>query len=315
MIIIRRCMMAIPKYHEFMKPVLVLLNNDTLHSRSEIYLAMADEFQLTEAEREEWLSSKSQLVYKNRVAWALTYLKKAGLIDSPKKANFRITDAGKKVLHENPIAIDNKYLQKFNSFKEFIDTSSGAGTAIVTIDNIKNDSPQDLMDIAYSQIIKTLEDDILIEVVSQSPDFFEKLVVDLLLSMGYGGSQIENGQVLGKSGDGGVDGVIKEDKLGFDKIYVQAKKWDMNSTIGRPELQKFVGALSGQGALKGVFITTAKFSKDAWEYAKNQHMYKIALIDGTKLAKLMIENNIGVSVENVYEIKKVDSDYFSDDVI
>lgn len=308
-------MMAIPKYHEFMKPVLVLLNNDTLHSRSEIYLAMADEFQLTEAEREEWLSSKSQLVYKNRVAWALTYLKKAGLIDSPKKANFRITDAGKKVLHENPIAIDNKYLQKFNSFKEFIDTSSGAGTAIVTIDNIKNDSPQDLMDIAYSQIIKTLEDDILIEVVSQSPDFFEKLVVDLLLSMGYGGSQIENGQVLGKSGDGGVDGVIKEDKLGFDKIYVQAKKWDMNSTIGRPELQKFVGALSGQGALKGAFITTAKFSKDAWEYAKNQHMYKIALIDGTKLAKLMIENNIGVSVENVYEIKKVDSDYFSDDVI
>ncbi|HCO18715.1 MAG TPA: restriction endonuclease [Tissierellales bacterium] len=307
--------MAIPKYHEFMKPVLVLLNSDNQYSRSEIYSAMSDEFNLTEAEKEVWLPSKKQLVYKNRIGWALTYLKKAGLIDSTKKAYYFITPMGKKVVSENPIAIDNKYLQKFDTFKAFIETSNEDESAKIIIDSPKDDSPQDLMDKSYSRILSALEDDILSEVVSQSPEFFEKLVVDLLLSMGYGGSQIQNGQVLGKSGDGGVDGVIKEDKLGFDKIYVQAKKWDINSTIGRPELQKFVGALSGQGALKGAFITTAKFSKEAWDYAKNQHMYKIALIDGKSLAKLMIENNIGVSIETIYEIKKVDSDYFSDDEI
>lgn len=307
--------MTIPKYHEFMKPILILLNNENLYSRSEIYSAMADQFEITEAEKEEWLPSKKQLVYKNRIGWALTYLKKAGLIESPKKAYYSITPTGKKVLLENPMFIDNKYLQRFDAFKEFIEMSNGDDSTAVILDNTKNDSPQDLMDTSYAQIMKTLEDDILSEVVSQTPEFFEKLVVDLLISMGYGGSQIQNGQVLGKSGDGGVDGVIKEDKLGFDKIYVQAKKWDTLSTIGRPELQKFVGALSGQGALKGAFITTAKFSKEAWEYAKNQHMYKIALIDGITLAKLMIENNIGVSTETVYEIKKVDSDYFSDDVV
>lgn len=307
--------MAIPRYHEFMKPVLVLLSNDIQYSRSEIYSAMSDEFHLTDAEKEVWLPSKKQLVYKNRIGWALTYLKKAGLIDSTKKAYYFITPIGKKVVSENPIAIDNKYLQKFDTFKAFIETSNGDESAKIIIDSPKDDSPQDLMDKSYSRILSALEDDILSEVVSQSPEFFEKLVVDLLLSMGYGGSQIQNGQVLGKSGDGGVDGVIKEDKLGFDKIYVQAKKWDINSTIGRPELQKFVGALSGQGALKGAFITTAKFSKEAWDYAKNQHMYKIALIDGKSLAKLMIDNNIGVYIETIYEIKKVDSDYFSDDVI
>lgn len=307
--------MAIPRYHEFMKPVLVLLSNDIQYSRSEIYSAMSDEFHLTDTEKEVWLPSKKQLVYKNRIGWALTYLKKAGLIDSTKKAYYFITPIGKKVVSENPIAIDNKYLQKFDTFKAFIETSNGDESTKIIIDSPKDDSPQDLMDKSYSRILSALEDDIISEVISQSPEFFEKLVVDLLLSMGYGGSQIENGQVLGKSGDGGVDGVIKEDKLGFDKIYVQAKKWDINSTIGRPELQKFVGALSGQGALKGAFITTAKFSKEAWDYAKNQHMYKIALIDGKSLAKLMIENNIGVSIETVYEIKKVDSDYFSDDVI
>lgn len=307
--------MAIPRYHEFMKPVLVLLSNDIQYSRSEIYSAMSDEFHLTDTEKEVWLPSKKQLVYKNRIGWALTYLKKAGLIDSTKKAYYFITPIGKKVVSENPIAIDNKYLQKFDTFKAFIETSNGDESTKIIIDSPKDDSPQDLMDKSYSRILSALEDDILSEVVSQSPEFFERLVVDLLLSMGYGGSQIQNGQVLGKSGDGGVDGVIKEDKLGFDKIYVQAKKWDINSTIGRPELQKFVGALSGQGALKGAFITTAKFSKEAWDYTKNQHMYKIALIDGKSLAKLMIENNIGVSIENVYEIKKVDSDYFNDDVI
>jgi restriction system protein len=158
-------------------------------------------------------------------------------------------------------------------------------------------------------------DDVLNEVMNQSPDFFEKLVVDLLVSMGYGGRKIENGQVLGKSGDGGIDGVIKEDKLGFEKIYIQAKRWDVNSTVGRPEIQRFVGALSGNGAQKGAFITTAKFSKEAREYAGIQYAYKIALIDGENLAKLMIENNIGVSVVDTYVIKQIDTDYFNQDEV
>lgn len=308
--------MAIPKFHEFMKPLLVFLNDGKQRNRLEIYSAMSDVFKLTEAEKEEWLPSKNQLVYKNRIGWALTYLKKAGLIDSPKKAHFNITPQGKQVLIDNPAALNAKYLQKFESFQDFIETSKVDDSEVEPQrDSLIDDSPQDLMDKSYLQILGTLEDDLLSEVVTQSPDFFEKLVVDLLLSMGYGGSQIQNGQVLGKSGDGGVDGVIKEDKLGFDKIYIQAKKWDVNSSIGRPELQKFVGALSGQGALKGAFITTAKFTKDALDYAKTQNMYKIALIDGVKLVKLMIEYNIGVSIESVYEIKKVDSDYFSDDII
>ena len=305
--------MAIPKYHEFMKPILLLLKDETPHKRSDMYEKFAIQFRLTEEEKEEWLPSGKQQVYKNRIGWALTYLKKANLIESPTRATFTITDSGKSVLKENPEVVDQEYLMKFDSFKGFkknIDDPVNDDQQIVVTPS--GESPQDMLDRAYKAITSTLTDDVLNEVMNQSPDFFEKLVVDLLVTMGYGGSKIENSQVLGKTGDEGIDGVIKEDKLGFDKIYIQAKRWDVDRTVGRPEIQKFVGALTGQGAIKGAFITTAGFSKDAKEYVSKQHACKIVLIDGQTLAALMIEHNLGVSVESTYLIKKIDFDYFND---
>lgn len=305
--------MAIPKYHEFMKPILLLLKDETPHKRSDMYEKFAIQFRLTEEEKEEWLPSGKQQVYKNRIGWALTYLKKANLIESPTRATFTITDSGKSVLKENPVVVDQEYLMKFDSFKGFkknIDDSVNDDQQIVVTPS--GESPQDMLDRAYKAITSTLTDDVLNEVMNQSPDFFEKLVVDLLVTMGYGGSKIENSQVLGKTGDEGIDGVIKEDKLGFDKIYIQAKRWDIERTVGRPEIQKFVGALTGQGATKGAFITTAGFSKDAKEYVSKQHACKIVLIDGQTLAALMIEHNLGLSVESTYLIKKIDFDYFND---
>lgn len=173
-------------------------------------------------------------------------------------------------------------------------------------------TPQDALDEAFNTITNTLKEEVLDTVLRQSPELFEKLVVDLLVAMGYGGSKTENRQITRYSGDEGIDGIIKEDKLGFDKIYLQAKRWGKGNTIGRPEIQKFVGALTGQGAAKGAFITTASFSRDAQEYANNQHAYKIVLIDGSRLAELMIEHNLGVAVESSYEIKRIDSDYFNE---
>ena len=226
---------------------------------------------MTDEEKEEWLPRGKQLVYKNRIGWALTYLKKANLIDSPTRATFLLTELGHAVLKENPDVIDQNYLKRFDGFNSFIKS----------VENINGISK-------------------------------ENLVVDLLVTMGYGGSKIENSKVLGKSGDEGIDGVIMEDKLGFDKIYIQTKRWDVDKTVGRPELQKFVGALTGQGASKGAFITTAGFSKEAREYVNKQHACKIVLVEGQSLAALMIEHNLGVSVESTYLIKKIDSDYFNE---
>jgi len=304
---------AIPKYHEFMKSILLLLGNETPHKRLEMYEKFALQFHLTEEEKEELLPSGKEQVYKNRIGWALTYLKKANLIESPTRATFIITELGKSVLKENPDVVDQEYLMKFDSFKVFkkiIDNPDDDDKQIVVITS--GESPQDMLDRAYKAITRTLTDDVLNEVLSQPPDFFEKLVVDLLVTMGYGGSKIDNSQVLGKTGDEGIDGVIKEDKLGFDEIYIQAKRWDVNQKVGRPEIQKFVGALTGQGATKGAFITTAGFSKEAKEYVSKQHACKIVLIDGHTLAALMIEHNLGVSVESNYLIKKIDVDYFND---
>lgn len=308
--------MAIPKYHEFMKPILELLSDNQIHKRVELYTVFCTKFSLTEEEKEETLPSGKQLVYKNRIGWALTYLKKALLIEATARATFRITTLGQSVLIENPDIIDNNYLRKFEGFNRFIYNMKDERSVEIIDNKIEVDeSPQDSLDRAYQTISNTLTDDLLMEVMNQSPDFFEKLVVDLLVNMGYGGSKIENSQVLGKTGDEGIDGVIKEDKLGFDKIYIQAKRWDIDRTVGRPEIQKFVGALTGQGAIKGVFITTANFTKEAKNYVDRQRACKVVLIDGKTLASLMVEHNLGVSVENTYYIKKVDTDYFNDETI
>jgi restriction system protein len=295
-----------------MKPLLELLKDNQVHKRIDIYKVLAMHFQLNQAELQEWLPSGKQLVYKNRIGWALTYLKKAKIIESPARASFQITELGHKVLDEDPQVVDQNYLKKFEGFQAFINSTSDDTLLDDDVPNIGSDeSPQDLLDRAFMTISSTLTDDLLNEVMNQSSDFFEKLVVDLLVSMGYGGSRIENSQVLGKSGDEGIDGVIKEDKLGFDKIYIQAKRWDIEKTVGRPELQKFVGALTGQGASKGAFITTASFTKEAKEYVSKQHACKVVLIDGKSLAALMVEHDLGVSVENIYLLKRIDTDYFN----
>jgi len=287
---------TIPKHYKFMKPTLELLKDNQVHTREDMYKVLARRLQLTKKELKETLPKSKQPVYQNIISSALAHLKKVKAIESPTKANFRITELGHKILTENPEIINSNYLKTFESFQNNIGS---------------NESPQDLMDKAYKTISNTLADDLLIEVMNQSPTFFEKLVVDLLVSMGYGGSRIENGQILGKSGDEGIDGVIEEDKLGFDKIYIQAKRRDTEKTVGRPELQKFVGALTGQGASKGAFITTARFTKEAEEYVSKQHACKIVLIDGRTLAALMIEHNLGISVGHTYLIKKIDTDYFN----
>ena len=307
--------MAIPKYNEFMKPILNLLSDTKEHNRNEMYQDFSIKFQLTQEEMEEWLPSGNQLVYKNRIGWALTYLKKAGLVISPARSIYKITEDGLTVLKENPAEINADYLSGFEPFNEFIKKSNeNIGQNEKTLIDNLHESPQEQLDRAYKTISNSLTDELLQEIMRQSPDFFEKLVVDLLVAMGYGGSKIENSKVLGKSGDEGIDGIINEDKLGLDTIYIQAKQWEPTKTVGRPELQKFVGALTGQGATKGAFLTTAKFSNEAKEYVKKQHACKIALIDGDRLTFLMVEYNLGVSIENAYYLKKVDIDYFSNDI-
>lgn len=298
--------MPIPKYYEMHKPFLELIRDGQLHSLKDLKVKMATHFNLDEEALAELLPSGRQTVFVNRIGWARTYLKKAGLIDSPSRAMFVITQQGLDALKDNPVVIDNNYLMRFESFREFqnttsYDTQSGAGTAIV------NDTPDDTFEESFKKINQSLADDLLAEVVKLTPISFEQMVIDLLSKMGYGA--FENaGKTTAITGDEGIDGIIMEDKLGFDLIYIQAKRWDLESTVGRPDVQNFVGAISGKGG-KGLFVTTAKFSKQAIEYAKHQH---IILIDGQKLAKLMIEHNFGVSVKKTFEIKVIDTDLFND---
>lgn len=307
--------MAIPKYDEMYRELLEILADLQVHRSGEIRNQIASKFHVSDAERRELLPSGRQAVFHNRVGWGCTYLKKAGLIESPARGAFRLTPLGKQALANAPQRIDNQYLSQFDSFRKFLqpdDTAAAAEPSESVPDS--GQSPQDVLDTAYQQIQAALSDDLLGEIMGQSPSFFEHLVVKLLERMGYGGSLSDAGVVVGQSGDEGIDGIIREDKLGFDMIYIQAKRWDPDKGIGRPEIQKFVGALVGQGAGKGLFITTAQFTREAREYAQKQHTTKVVLVDGQMLAKLMIEYNVGVSTEITYEIKRLDRDFFVDDL-
>ncbi len=298
--------MPIPKYYEMHKPFLELLKDGQLHSLKELKVEVAKHFNLDDNALAELLPSGRQTILTNRIGWARTYLKKAGLIDSPSRAMFVITQQGRDVLTENPVVIDNNYLMKFESFREFqnLTAANNVGTDTLPTDNA---TPDDTFEESFKKINDSLADDLLSEVVKLSPVSFEQMVIDLLSKMGYGA--FENaGRTTAISGDEGIDGIIMEDKLGFNLIYIQAKKWDLDRTVGRPEVQNFVGAISGKGG-KGLFVTTAKYSKQAIDYANHQH---IILIDGQKLAKLMIEHNFGVSTKKTFEIKVIDTDLFND---
>ena len=302
--------MPIPDFQSIMLPLLKILADGKVYKYREIIEALVREFQVTEAERKEMLPSGQQEIFANRVGWAKTYLKKAGLIDSPQRATFVISEKGKEILSQNPARIDTKFLRQFPEFQEFNRVNKQNETITVESNLLASDqeqNPEELLANSYQEIRQALATDLLSILRKLSPDDFEKLVVELLIKMGYGGSIRDAGKAVGKSGDQGIDGIIKEDRLGLDIIYIQAKRWADNNAVGRPEIQKFVGALAGQGAKKGIFITTSYFTQEALEYAPRNEI-KIVLIDGEELGQLMIDYNLGVSTQKIYEIKRIDPD-------
>lgn len=304
--------MAIPDYQTIMLPLLRHVGDKNEHGKQEIVENLAKDFKLTDTEKKELLQSGQQSIFDNRVGWANTHLKKAGLVEATRRAYIRITERGLEVLKSNPNIVDRKYLSKYPEFIEFIKKEKNDAQESKEIQNDIEDklTPRERLENAYQKIKNSLAQDLLESVKNCSPKFLEKLVVELLVKMGYGGTFKDAGMAIGQTGDGGIDGIIKEDKLGLDVIYVQAKRWE--GTVGRPEIQKFVGALEGQRARKGIFITTSNFSNDAIAYVQKIDK-KIVLIDGIILAQYMIDNNIGVAQVSSFDIKKIDSDYFEED--
>ena len=301
--------MTIPDYQSIMLPFLKFVADGKEHSLRDIITGLADEFKLNADERRELLPSGKQTLFDNRVGWAATYLKKAGLVETPKRALYRITDRGNGVLGSNPERVDIKLLEQFPEFKAFRNRKDNLKTETATTPKETADvNPEELFESAYKDLQETLVTELLDTIKGCSPEFFERLVIDVLIKMGYGGSRREAGAALGRSGDEGIDGIIKEDKLGLDIIYIQAKRWD-KTTVGRPEIQRFAGALLGKAAKKGIFLTTSRFSREAEEYVNGLDA-KIILIDGERMAELMVEYNVGVDPVAKYEIKKIDSDYF-----
>lgn len=301
--------MAIPDFQTLMLPLLKVVADGREYSLRDVVELLAREFQLTDEERQQLLPSGRYPTFHNRIAWAKTHLKKSGLIDQPRRAYFQITERGKKVLNSSPASINMKFLEQFPEYLAFRDNQEQSepvshSSQAVTL---QNETPEELIESGARTIRKDLAEEILQRIKGCSPAFFERLVVELLVKMGYGGTRQDAGRAIGRSGDEGIDGVIHEDRLGLDVIYLQAKRWE--AVVGRPEIQKFVGALQGQRAKKGVFITTSDFTKEAVEYVRNIDN-KVVLINGSLLANLMIDHNVGVSLAATYEIKKIDSDYF-----
>lgn len=303
----------IPKYEEIMLPFLKFLSDGNEHSLSEMHDALAKQFQLTDSELRELLPSGRQPIFRNRVGWARTYLKKAKLLVSPKRAHFKISERGLELLKENPKTITSKFLTRYEEFVEFQsikkDRKESNPISQPQMMNNADQTPEELLEMAYQKLHSELSKEVLEIVKSCSSVFFERLVVDLLIAMGYGGSRKDAGQAMGRSGDGGIDGIIKEDKLGLDVIYLQAKKWE--NTVPVKEIRDFTGALASKKAKKGIFITTSHFPQSVYEFV-TQVEYKIILIDGERLADLMIENKVGVSIMNTYHVKTIDSDYFEE---
>lgn len=303
----------IPDYQTCMLPLLRFAADNKVHKLSEAVDYISKLYKLSDIENNQLLPSGTQTIIFNRVGWARTYLKKAGLLEDPKRGTFQITQRGLELLNDNIKELNTKYLEKYPEFIAFRTKKNNDDE-----DQNKKEEAQDFLitpeesiEFGNKKLKEALSDEIINKIKECSPSFFEKLVVDLLVKMGYGGTLKEAGQVKGKSGDEGIDGIIKEDKLGLDVIYIQAKRWE--NVVGRPEIQKFAGALLGQKAKKGIFITTSWYTKDAIDFVRNLDS-KIVLIDGEMLTELMIEYNLGVSIYKTYEVKKIDSDYFNDEI-
>lgn len=304
--------MSIPKYNELYLPVLKALSDGESHTLREIADKIAPHVGITPEERQRELLPSGSPVYYDRASWACTYLKKAGLIENTKRGSYRLTEAGKQILSNPPAVLDNRFLCQFPSFQAFYRRKGTESDSMqISLETTEtNETPNERIKRAYSELNDKLAEELLAEIMAKDSDFFEELVVKLLLKMGYGGSVSDSGFRTQRTNDGGIDGVIREDKLGFDQIYIQAKRWDPETSISRPEIQKFSGALQEVKASKGLFITTAKFSDGAKTSAERQ---RIVLVDGTRLTKLMVEYNVGVSTVAKYEIKAIDSDFFNNE--
>lgn len=306
--------MSVPDYQTIMLPLLRLTADGQEHTLVQAAEALADEFKLTEAEKKEMLSGSGQLKIYNRVGWSRTYMAKAGLLEAAGRGKFKITSRGLDLLKTHPTRIDANLL---NQYPEFVEFRTGTATSMAnSVGAVEKDAvsaqqtPQELLESSYLTLHRQVADDLLDKISKSSPRFFEKLVVDLLVAMGYGGSRKDAGQAIGKTGDDGIDGIIKEDRLGLDAVYVQAKRW--KATVGRPEVQTFAGSLEGHRARKGVFITTSQFSGEAREYVTRIEK-KIILIDGDQLANLSIEFGIGVEPVSTYMVHRIDADYFEEE--
>lgn len=299
--------MAVPEFQSFMLPVLNLFSDSKIHTTNECMHIAIDYFNLNDSDIKLTVPSGKQTLVANRVYWTLTYLKKSLLIETVKRGEYRITDRGVTLLKTNPSRIDKKLLSQYEEYRLF----SNQENEVSNFNNRENKNdeitPEENIDRIHKKINEQLSDDLLEIILDKDPYYFERLVMDVLTKMGYGDPNDKSIIVTKKSGDEGIDGIINQDKLGLDKIYVQAKRW--NDNVSRPELQKFVGALSAKKSNKGIFITTSDFTKEATEYAKNLS-HTIILINGKDLTRLMIEYNVGVQTNISYEIKKIDNDYF-----
>jgi len=302
--------MAVPDFQSFFKPILDIAADNEEHSVKEAKSVIKSRMELSDEDLHEMLPSGTQAKFDNRIAWAISYLVQAKVLERPKRAFFKITDRGRELHNKKNARIDVAILKAYPEFLEFHTSKTTTPVTPTEIETSVSATPDEILQQAYLSMRNDLASEILEKIKINSPRYFEMLVVDLLVAMGYGGSRTDAGQSLGRSGDEGIDGIIKEDRLGLDVIYLQAKRWD--STVGRPEIQRFVGALHGKRAKKGVFITTGKFSNDALDYVATIDP-KVVLVDGRTLVEYMIDFNLGVSIATTYEIKRLDSDYFSED--
>lgn len=300
--------MPVPDYQSLMAPILKIASDAKEHTKSQAVEEIACQLKLTDEERKELLPSGRQAKFDNRLGWATTYLKKAGLLESTGRGRFRITQRGLEVLRNNAGDVNTDFLKKFPEFQEFRSLTRGEAPEEQQISAAQ--TPEETLEFSYQKLKQDLIGEVLNRLKKCSPKFFEQLVVDLLLAMGYGGSRKDAGRAVGQSGDGGVDGIIKEDKLGLDVVYVQAKRWEAN--VGRPVVQGFAGSLEGFRAKKGVLITTSQFSDEARDYATRIEK-KIVLVDGEQLAQLMVDHGIGVTEVASYTVKRIDLDYFGEE--
>jgi restriction system protein len=301
--------MPVPDYQSLMRPVLVELADGQPRAIAELRERVADSIGLTPEDRQDEVPSGQKPLYHDRISWAVSYLKQAKVVERPKRGVYALTDRGKQVLQANPTRVDNQVLRQFPEFEAFLNRSNEASKATPESETAaEQKTPEESLQSAYGRLRSAMESELLDQVKAASPQFFERLVVELLVAMGYGGSLKDAGEAIGRSGDEGIDGIIKEDRLGLDRILIQAKRWTSN-TVGRPDVQSFAGSLEGARAKKGIFITTSAFSADARAYVDRIEK-RIVLIDGEELAGYLYEHGVGVTTTAKYEVKRVDSDYF-----